>query len=375
MISLPLAAPELVVTNFHRRFTGVSATADAVVSQQQNLFRMCLAGRPLPSAPQAISYRQAISLCRKPPQGRPFAIWHVRRNSEMLGAIFARDILRLPIRIVFTSAAQRRHSAVPRRLIAKMDAVVATTAKAASFIPNVAAIVPHGVDTERFTPAADRQAAWDKLGYGGRYGIGIVGRVRPEKGTDLFVDALLRVLPARPDFTAVIIGRAMPVDSDFQRRLQQRIAAAGLTGRFIFTGEVPPQAMPSLMQSLSLLVAPARYEGYGMTPLEAMASGVAVVASETGVYPEIVQDHVGRLVPIGDADALSHVVAEITQNVESLHRKGQAARALAESQLSLRLESAGYAALMQRIWAGESVDVLPLRECQGTAAHSRRRAG
>lgn len=375
MIGLPTVAPELVVTNFHRRFTGVSATADAVVSHQQHVFRMCLAGRPLPSAPQAVSYRQALRLCRKPPLGRPFTIWHVRRNSEMLGAIFARDVLRLPIRIVFTSAAQRRHSAVPRRLIAKMDAVVATTAKAAAFVPNLTGIIPHGVDTERFTPAPDRQAAWDKLGYGGRYGIGIVGRVRPEKGTDLFVDALLRVLPQRPDFTAVIIGRAMPADAEFQRCLLQRIEAAGLSDRCIFTGELPPQAMPELMRSLSLLVAPARYEGYGMTPLEAMASGVAVVASQTGVYPEIIQDAVGQLVPIGDVEALSHAVAEITQDVDRLHRMGLAARELAESHLSLRLESAGYASLMQRMWAGESLSVLPLREGQENSGHSLRRAG
>ena len=354
MIGLPPAAPELVVTNFHRRFTGVSATADAVVSHQQTLYRLCLAGRPLPSAPQAVSYRQALGLCRQPPRDRPFVIWHVRRNAEMLGAIFARDVLRLPIRIVFTSAAQRRHSSIPRQLIAKMDAVVATTAKAATFIPNVAAIIPHGVDTVRFSPAPDRQAAWDKHRYGGRYGIGIVGRIRPEKGTDLFVDALLRVLPERPDFTAVIIGRAMPADAEFQRRLKQRIETAGLTDRIIFAGEVPPQAMPSLMQSLSLLVAPARYEGYGMTPLEAMASGVAVVASETGVYPEIIRNDVGRLVPSGNASALSEAIAKLTQCAADLHQLGSAARRLAESRLSLRHESAGYAAIMQQLWEDPS---------------------
>lgn len=366
MISLPLAAPELVVTNFHRRFTGVSATADAVVSQQQHRFRMCLAGRPLPSVPQAVSYRRALGLCRRPPHGRPFAIWHVRRNSEMFAAIFARDVLRLPIRIIFTSAAQRRHSRIPRQLIAKMDAVVATTAKAAAFVPQVVGVIPHGVDTERFTPAADRQAAWDRLGYGGRHGIGIVGRIRPEKGTDLFVDALLRVLPERPEFTAVIIGRAMPADAEFQRQLQQRIAAAGLADRFVFTGELPPQAMPGVMQSLSLLVAPARYEGYGMTPLEAMASGVAVVASETGVYPEIIQSDVGRLVPLGNTDALSNALAELTAQVEALPQMGQAARQLVQSRFSLRQEAAGYAEVMQRMW--EASD---FREIRKTACSNR----
>src|SRR5690606_12791913 len=115
-------------------------------------------------------------------------------------------------------------------------------------------------------------------------------------------------------------------DAEFQRQLQQRIQAAGLAKRLIFTGEVPPQAMPTLMQSLSLLVAPARYEGYGMTPLEAMASGVAVVASETGVYPEIIGNDVGRLVPIGTADALCEAITEITEHVDTLHHLGQAAR-------------------------------------------------
>lgn len=359
MSGLSPAAPELVVTNFHRRFTGVSATADAVVSQQRNSFQMCLAGQPLPSAPQAISYLQALRLCRKPPQDRPFTIWHVRRNSEMFAALVARDILRLPIRIVFTSAAQRLHSAFPRQLIAKMDAVIATSTKAAAFVPNLAGIIPHGVDTERFVPATDRQTAWHQLGYGGRHGIGIVGRIRPEKGTDLFVEALLRVLPQRPEFTAVIIGRAMPGDAGFQRSLQKQIEAAGLADRFVFAGELPPQEMPALMRSLSLLVAPARYEGYGMTPLEAMASGVAVVASETGIYPEIIEDRVGRLVPIGNAAALSQAIAEITQSVERLHQMGQTARELATSRLSLQHESAGYAALMQRMWSGESIAALP----------------
>jgi mannosyltransferase len=67
----------------------------------------------------------------------------------------------------------------------------------------VAGIVPHGVDVERFAPSADRGAEWKKAGYPGKYGIGIVGRIRKEKGTDLFVEAMCRVLPQRPDFTAL----------------------------------------------------------------------------------------------------------------------------------------------------------------------------
>ena len=119
--------PELIVTNFNRNFTGVSATAAAVLRQQMDQFDLRLVGHPLPGGPDTISYREAVKLCRTPPPGKPFTIWHVRRNPEMRVAIWARDVLRLPIKIVFTSAAIRRHSAYPRWLISRMDAVIATT--------------------------------------------------------------------------------------------------------------------------------------------------------------------------------------------------------------------------------------------------------
>jgi mannosyltransferase len=343
--------PELVVTNFHRRFTGVSATADAVVSQQLSQFDLRLVGDKLPNGPQPITYRQAISLCRKPPENRPFAIWHVRRNLEMAAAIFARDVLRLPIRIVFTSAAQRLHSFFPRHLIARMDAVVATTAKAATFVPNLAGVVPHGVDTTRFTPAENRAASWASLGYGGQYGIGIVGRVRPEKGTDLFVDAMIRVLPERPDFTAIIIGRTMPGDLAFESDLRARIGAAGLSDRIRFVGEHPPQEMPKIIRSLSLLVAPARYEGYGMTPLEAMASGVPVVATRTGAYEEMIEEgKTGYVVEIGDRDGLTAAILTATHSQQNLELLSQNAIIQANSGFALSQEVSRVHEVYNKLW-------------------------
>lgn len=351
-----VSSPELFVTNLHRRFTGVSATANALVSRQQRQFELCVVGNPLPVAPKPVSYIQALGLSRYPPAQRPFAIWHVRRNLEMLAALFARDVLRLPIRIVFTSAAQRFHSPIPRSLIARMDAVVATTEKAAAFVPKVAGIVPHGVDTERFMPATDRDVEWNRAGYPGKYGIGIVGRIREEKGTDLFVEALCRVLPERPDFTALVIGRAMPGDVAFEKALHERIRSANLSERFRFLGEVPATEMPSLMRRLSLLVAPARYEGYGMTPLEAMASGVAVVASDTGAYSAMVTpSETGVIVPIGDVDSLAMAILDITVNPRRLQQMGFRGRERATTALSIDGEMCSIARIYERLWSGEAI--------------------
>ncbi|NLE37278.1 MAG: glycosyltransferase family 4 protein [Pirellulaceae bacterium] len=343
--------PELFVTNLHRRFTGVSATADGVVSKQLGQFDMRLVGNPLPSVPEAISFVRAIRLCRRRPKDRPFSIWHVRRNIEMTAAVFARDVLRLPIRIVFTSAAQRLHSAVPRRLIARMDAVVATTQKAASFLDRAAAVVPHGVDTSLFTPADDRRRAWRAMGWPGDYGIGIVGRIRKEKGTHLFVEAMLRVLPERPGLTAVVIGRAMPGDAAFEKSLRDRIDAARLGDRFVFTGEIARQRMFEAMRALSVLAAPALYEGFGLTPLEAMASGAAVIAADTGAYSKMIRANTnGILVPIDDADALAEAIRAVTADRATLEAWGRNARAIVERDFSLAGEAERIAEVYGELW-------------------------
>ena len=136
---------ELIVTNFNKNFTGVSATTAGVIRQQTGRYDMALAGVGLPGCPQPITKREAFNLSRTSPPGRPFLIWHVRRNTEMRAALWARDALRRPVKIVFTSAAIRRHSSFPRWLISRMDAVIATTDAAASFVPHVRGVVPHGV--------------------------------------------------------------------------------------------------------------------------------------------------------------------------------------------------------------------------------------
>ena len=219
--------PELFVTNFNPRFTGVSATTAAVFPEQRRALKAVLVDRPLPGCPEPMTKAQALALSRRAPPGKPFAIWHVRRNTEMRLALIARDLLRLPIRIVFTSAAQRQHSAFPRWLIGRMDAVIATTKVAADFIPGCRAVVPHGVDTERFRPAKDRAAAWRATGFPGDYGILTVGRIRPEKGTDLFVKAMIRALPQLPGAVAVVAGIAKSADQAFLASLKAQVAAVG----------------------------------------------------------------------------------------------------------------------------------------------------
>ena len=317
--------PAVFVTNFNPRFTGVSATTTAVCKIQKSQLEVALVGRPLSGCPPPINKRKAISLSKMPPADKPFNIWHVRRNSEMQFAIFLRDILKLPIKIVFTSAAQRRHSTWPRWLISRMDAVIATSEEAASFVPNVISVIPHGVDLDRFSPPKDQRVSWSKSGMPGEYGIINVGRVRPEKGTDLFVEAMIDALPQLPKATAIIAGATKPKDRSFRNKLNTRIEEAGLFERIKFLGEIPSHDLPALLQGCKALVALPRYEGFGLTPVEGMACGLPVVASKTGYFEEFLNisnndEACGKIVSIEDYQNASKEIVSLLSD-QKLFRK------------------------------------------------------
>ncbi len=186
-----------------------------------------------PTASRGWVSRISLKLWRR----RTPLIWHARRNNEMIVGVLLRS-LGWPLKLVFTSAAQRHHTWITRWLIRRMDAIIATSEISASFLKREATVIPHGVDTDRYAPPADRAAAFAEAGLPGRYAIGCFGRVRAQKGSDVFVEAMCRLLPRYPDFTAVMVGAITPEQMAFANGLKKRIEAAGLQSRIVITGEL-----------------------------------------------------------------------------------------------------------------------------------------
>src|SRR5258708_40074341 len=91
-----------------------------------------------------------------------------------------------------------------------MDAIIATNDISASFLKREANVIPHGVDTDTYAPPADRAAAFAETGLPGRYAIGCFGRVRAQKGSDVFVDAMCRLVTRYRDFTPVMVSAITP---------------------------------------------------------------------------------------------------------------------------------------------------------------------
>jgi len=326
---------QLIVPNLHRRYSGVTATNRMVAPKLAKMFPAAWFGPDAPDGMTRMGMAGLLKLWRR----RAPLIWHARRNNEMIVGVVLRW-LGWPLRLVFTSAAQRHHSWITRWLIRRMDAIIATSDISASFLKRKATVIPHGVDTDTYAPPADRAAAFAEAGLPGRYAIGCFGRVRAQKGSDVFVDAMCRLLPRYPDFTAVVVGAITPEQSGFANELKKRIEAAGLQPRIVITGELEIEAVQRWYQRLTIYAFTSRNEGFGLTLIEAMAVGAAMVASRAGAAELVVEDGVtGVLTPPGDVDALVTAIEPLMRNPASASAMGERGRLRVLEKFSLQAEA------------------------------------
>lgn len=328
----------VIAPNFKRRLSGVTSTIVQLIPVQRRLgFPVATLGPGLPPGMPHIRFRDLWRLWQRP-KGAETRVWHARRNNEMIAGILLRYGLGMRLKLLFTSAAQRNHKPFTKWLIRRMDSVVATSAGSAAFLDVPHTIIRHGVDLALFHPPQGQDDRPEAAGFSGERLIGCFGRVRHQKGTDLFVRAMVELLPAHPGWTAIICGRVTAEHKAFGEELKRMVEAAGLGERILFLGEIPDVKV--WYRRLSLYVAPSRNEGFGLTPLEAMASQTAVVASTAGAYAEmILPDETGSVVPAGDYAALKAAVATWLADPAKTDQAGLAALAHVRATFALENEA------------------------------------
>ncbi|GAA0309550.1 glycosyltransferase family 4 protein [Rhodovulum strictum] len=344
---------DVIVPNFKRRLSGVTATVVRLAPLQARMIPLAVAAPSMPPDIPQVPLWSLPLMSRRGPSG--WRVWHARRNVEMIGGLALRHLLGKRLRLVFTSASQRHHTGLTRWLIRRMDVVIATSEKTAAYLERPARVIRHGIDNTTFSPAADRGAVRARLGLApDGLLIGCYGRIRAQKGTDLFVEAALRLCAAFPDLRAVVMGRAQPKDAAFLDDLRQRVRAAGMEHRILFRDEVPVWEMPDWYRALDVYVAPQRWEGFGLTPLEAMACGVPVVAADVGAFRELVAEgETGFVVDAGSAERLERAAAELLADPARLDRFRAAARTHVERQFDIHTEAGALVAIYQRLLAEE----------------------
>jgi glycosyltransferase involved in cell wall biosynthesis len=177
-------------------------------------------------------------------------------------------------------------------------------------------VIPNGVDTRFWHPAAHRPPAHHKTG--GQ--IIAIGRLEPVKGFDLLIDALARLRARGSQATLTLVG-----DGSQRAALEAQAHTAGIADSVVFAGQLPREEVRAKLHAADLFVLPSRSEGTPLALLEAMATGTACIATCVGGVPASVGE-AAWLVSPEDAAALSTAIAHLLAEPKARSALGHAAR-------------------------------------------------
>lgn len=330
--------PLVVHPHFHPRRTGVTRHVETVLPALGRKMEAVTVGYGISRSLPRIGLRQ---LWRRARSGE--VVWHAHRNNELLVGLLLR-LLAPRLKVLFTRHSSSLPGRYTRWLARRADLLLALTPEVQQSLGLPARIVPHGVELADFTPPADRSEAWRALGLPGAKGIGVIGRIRQEKGQGDFVEAIAPLLAQHPEWTPVLVGTVQPEDRSFAERLRHQLPSLILPGEQSEIGR--------WYRGLTLFVHPSHREAYSMALLEAMASGCCVVASRLAPMEQVI-DHgrTGFLYPPGDVAALRSILGELLADPRRIEEVGRAAAAEARVRFGVEHEAGALIAAYQSAWS------------------------
>ncbi|MEO0073267.1 MAG: glycosyltransferase family 4 protein [candidate division WOR-3 bacterium] len=241
-----------------------------------------------------------------------------------------------------------------RRLAARIVESRAALEFTRRLFPGEYRLIPPGVDIERFSPTVEPLSEL----CGMRPVVLFVGRLDRRKGLAVLLEAMGRLRKRLPSARLVVVGTG-PLEQEC-RLLVRKL---GLEQAVLMAGFVPVELLPQYYASADVYCSPALGgEAFGLVLLEAMASGVPVIASDIAGYNEVVvPGETGLLFPAGDAAALADALAVLLQDESRRQRMRQACRQRAEQfswqTVARRIEEL-YLELLAR--SGRGVKSLPV---------------
>jgi glycosyltransferase involved in cell wall biosynthesis len=195
-------------------------------------------------------------------------------------------------------------------------------------------LIKNGIDLRPFDHA--NPSLRNHLGNQAVAVVGLVGRLAPEKGVDVFLAAAARVLSQSKVAKFVVAGDG-PERAELETLIDKLRIRAGVTmlGRC--------DDMPSFYASLDVMVSSSRQEGLPIAILEGMASRLPLIATAVGAVPTVIQDgRTGVLVPSENAELLARAIVDLLQDHEKRQRFGSAAKRLVEEEFSAARMTADY---------------------------------
>ena len=197
------------------------------------------------------------------------------------------------------------------------------------------AVVPNGVDVDRFAITFDRAKFLQSIGVPANVPlVGSIGELRTLKRHDDFIRAVARVVSQFPETHFVLAGVDTSHSSDVHKHLEQLVVETGLKERFRFLGWV--EEAEKLLSAIDVFVSASETESFGLAIAEAMAAGTAVVATATEGAREVIDDQeTGLLVPIGDVGRIAESIALLLSDGERRRQIATCAREAVNTRFSL----------------------------------------
>ncbi|OAH12369.1 glycosyltransferase family 4 protein [Streptomyces jeddahensis] len=221
---------------------------------------------------------------------------------------------------------------------------------AAALSPEAAARMvqlPPGVDEKTFHPGSGGDAVRARLGLTDRPVVVCVSRLVPRKGQDTLIRAMPQILAKEPDAVLLVVG-----GGPYEKELRRLAEETGVTRSVRLTGAVPWEELPAHYGAGDVFAMPCRtrrggldVEGLGIVYLEASATGLPVVAGDSGGAPDAVLDgETGWVVPGGDPGASAERIVTLLADPELRKRMGERGREWVEERwrwdlLAERLEA------------------------------------
>lgn len=216
--------------------------------------------------------------------------------------------------------------------------------------------VPNAVDAEQFTPGRPRdEALAAELGLQGKSIIGFIGSFYDYEGLDVLLAAMPEMVKARPDLHLLLVGGG-PMD----QALREQAASLGLQGNVHFTGRVPHAQVDRYYSLIDVLVYPRKRMRLTdlvtpLKPLEAMAEGKLVAASDVGGHHELITDgETGTLFRADSPQALAASVLDLMAHPEIWEERRQVARRYVAQEKTWARTVENYVPVYERLMAGRN---------------------
>jgi len=187
-------------------------------------------------------------------------------------------------------------------------------------------VIPNGIDVEQFRPKEESRIKNQESG-NNNFKIICISRLTARKGFNYLIDAVAKIAGKYPDLSLEIVG-----EGDAKEELEKQAKRANLGSRIEFKGRISHEKTPAAYNRATVFVSPSLNEGMSNTMLEALASGLPIIATDTGGSKELIREgENGFIIKMKDPDDIAEKLEKLIADPELVRSMAKKSREIAET--------------------------------------------